>query len=163
MTVQPVERTRPPQDADEITTLTGVLDYLRATVVIKVAGLSEADARRTPVPPSTLTPASLVKHLSAVERWWFSIDFANADLPEPAGIRFDLAPEDTLATVIEGYVAECARSRLAIAGEALDELSRGKDVYFNLRYALVHMIEETARHCGHLDLMRESIDGETGV
>jgi hypothetical protein len=162
MTVQPVERKRPAQDGDELATLAGVLDYLRGTIVNKVAGLSEEDAHRTPV-RSTMTPAGLVKHLSAVERWWFSIDFADADLPEPEGIRFDVAPGDTLASIVEGYLAECERSRQSVAGESLDELSRGKDVYFNLRYAYVHMIEETARHCGHLDLMREAIDGETGL
>jgi hypothetical protein len=162
MSVKPVERTRPAQDCDEITTLAGVLDFLRATVVNKVAGLSDEDARQASAEPSTLTPASVVKHLSAVERWWFSIDFANADIPEPEGINFDLATDDTLDSIVEAYLTECERSRRAISGESPDELSRGKDVYFNLRYALVHMIEETARHCGHLDLLRERIDGETG-
>jgi predicted membrane-bound spermidine synthase len=68
MTVRPVVRPRPAQDSDEITTLAGVLDFLRATVVNKVAGLSDEDARRPSAEPSTLTPASVVKHLSAVER-----------------------------------------------------------------------------------------------
>lgn len=162
MTVRPVERTQPAQDSDEITTLAGVLDFLRATVVNKVAGLSDEDARRASAEPSTLTPASVVKHLSAVERWWFSIDFANADIAEPEGIKFDVEAGDTLDSIVAAYLAECERSRRAISGESLDALSRGKDVYFNLRYALVHMIEETARHCGHLDLLRERIDGETG-
>lgn len=162
MTVKPVERTRPAQDTDEITMLTALLDFNRATVVNKVAGLSEADAHRTLAEPSPLTPANIVKHLSAAERWWFSIDFANADIPEPEGVRFDLSEGDTLESIVEAYLAECERSRQAIAGESLDELSRGKDVHFTLRYALLHMIEETARHCGHLDLIRERIDGETG-
>ena len=159
-----VARTRPAMDADEITTLTQMLDFLRATVVHKVSGLTDADAFSAVVPPSELTPAGIVKHMCVVERWWFSIDFANADLPEPTpGGHFELAPDDTLSALVAEYVAECERSRKAIAGESLEEMARGKDVSFNLRYALLHMIEETARHCGHLDLLRERIDGETGV
>jgi hypothetical protein len=162
MTVQPVERARPFEYSDELTTLGGFLDFLRGTVVHKVAGLSESDARRASVQPSTLTPIGVVKHLTAVERWWFSIDFANADLPEPTGMDFALEPDDTVAGVVAAYLDECARSRQSIADEPADAPSRGKDVAFNLRWALVHMIEETARHCGHLDLLRESIDGQTG-
>jgi hypothetical protein len=159
-----VTRTRPATDTDEITTLTQMLDFLRATVVHKVSGLSDADAFTAVVPPSTLTPAGIVKHMSVVERWWFSVDFANADVPEPTpGGHFELEPDDTLSALVAEYLAECERSRQAIADESLDEMARGKDVHFNLRYALLHMIEETARHCGHLDLLRERIDGETGV
>jgi Protein of unknown function (DUF664) len=137
-------------------------------VVNKVAGLTDVQAFRTPVPPSTLTAASVVKHLAGVERFWFSIDFAAAsDVPwpwtdeDPHG-NFVLGQDDTLARIVAEYVAECERSRRAIEGADLDELARGEDMKFTLRYALVHMIEETARHCGHLDLIRESIDGLTG-
>lgn len=162
MTVTPIDRSRPYEYADELTTLGGFLDFLRATVVHKVAGLSEEDARRASVAPSTLAPIGIVKHLTAVECWWFSIDFANADLPEPPGMDFTLEADDTLDSVVAAYLAECARSRQSIADEPADAPSRGKDVAFNLRWALTHMIEETARHCGHLDLLRESIDGQTG-
>jgi hypothetical protein len=145
----------------------GLLDFLRATVVNKVAGLTDDQAFTAPVPPSTLTPAGVVKHLTGVERFWFSIDFAGADLPwpwtddDPHG-SFPLAPGDTLAGIVSAYLAECDRSRRAIAGAPLDDLARGPDMHFNLRYALAHMIEETARHCGHLDLLRERIDGQRG-
>ena len=102
-----------------------------------------------------------------MERFWFSIDFAAADLEWPwtddnQHGNFPLGPEDTLAGLVTDYLAECDRSRRAIEGAALDDLARGKDMTFNLRYALVHMIEETARHCGHLDLLRETLDGTTG-
>ena len=63
---------------------------------------------------------------------------------------------------MEEYERECERSRGAIAGASLDDMAKGADMEFNLRYALVHMIEETARHCGHLDLLREVTDGATG-
>jgi hypothetical protein len=165
--VAPVARTRPAEDGPERETLTGLLDFLRGTVVNKVAGLTHEQAFAAPVRPSTLTPAGLVKHLTGVERFWFSIDFAAVDIEwpwsqdEPHG-AFPLVPGDTLAAIVAGYLAECERSRRAIEGAAPDDRARGEGMGFNLRYALVHMVEETARHCGHLDLLRESIDGQTG-
>ncbi len=162
-----VERTRPVEDADEWTTLTSMLDFLRATAVMKAEELTDEQASATPVPPSTLTLAGVVKHLSATERFWFSIDFAGLDVPwpftddDPHG-NFRLEDGDTIAGIVEEYQRECARSRAAIAGAHLDDKAKGEDMDFNLRYALVHMIEETARHCGHLDLLREVTDGRTG-
>jgi uncharacterized damage-inducible protein DinB len=165
--VAPVTRVRPIEDGDERETLTGLLDFLRATVVHKVTGLSDEQAAHTPVAPSTLTPAGVVKHLTGVERFWFSIDFAGADLefPWPEDDQhgaFQLAPEDTVAGLVAAYREECARSRDVVAAAGLDDRARGQGMEFRLRYALAHMIEETARHCGHLDLLRESIDGRTG-
>lgn len=133
----------------------------------KLAGLSDERALAAPVPPSTLTPAGVVKHLTAVERFWFSIDFAGADLPwpwtdaDPHG-NFLLAPDDTLDQIVSGYLEECERSRRAIAGADLGDPARGEGMSFNLRYALAPMVEETARHCGHLVLFREVTDGATG-
>ncbi|GIF19286.1 putative damage-inducible protein DinB [Actinoplanes tereljensis] len=159
-------RVRPAQDAGERKTLTTLLDFLRGTVVAKVAGLTDEQAFGRSVPASTLTPAGLVKHLTGVERFWFSIDFADHDLPEPWTDEepgaFAIAPGDTLADLVDAYRAECARSAAVIADAALDDRARADGQSFTLRYALAHMIEETARHCGHLDLLRESIDGEVG-
>lgn len=160
-------RVRPIEDGTERETLTQLLDFLRGTVVHKVTGLTDEQAFGTPVPASALTPAGLVKHLTGVERFWFSIDFAGADLPfpwpedDPHG-AFPLAPEDTLAGLVAEYDRECERSRQVVAAAELDDVARGPDMSFRLRYALAHMIEETARHCGHLDLLRESIDGQRG-
>lgn len=165
--VQPIARQRPIEDGSERETLTGLLDFLRATAVNKVAGLTEEQARRTSVSPSTLTPLGVVKHLAGTERFWFSIDFAGADLPwpwpedDPHG-NFPLDDSDTVASVVADYLHECERSRAAIADAALDDHARGEGMTFVLRYALAHMVEETARHCGHLDLLRERIDGSTG-
>jgi hypothetical protein len=165
--IEPVPRRRPAEDAAERDTLAGMLDFLRATVVTKVAGLTDADAFREPVPPSTLTPAGVVKHLTGVERFWFSIDFAGADVPwpwtddDPHG-NFRPRPAETLVGIVAEYRAECGRSRTVIDSAELHDLARSDGMAFTLRYALVHMIEETARHCGHLDLLRESIDGVTG-
>jgi hypothetical protein len=162
-----MERTRPPEDGTEREVLSGLLDYLRATVVNKVAGLTDEQARSQPLPPSTLTPAGIVKHLTGVERFWFSIDFAGADLPWPwteddQHGNFVVQHDDSLGALVVDYLAECERSRAAVAGAELGDRARGKDMTFTLRYAFAHMIEETARHCGHLDLLRERVDGATG-
>ena len=165
--VQPMPRTRPPQSGTEWDSLTAMLDFFRATVVNKVAGLSDEQAFTAAVPPSTLTPGGLVKHLTGTERFWFSIDFAGADLTHPwpdddMHGAFAIEDGDTLPGLVAAYVAECERSRASIDGAGLDDLARGKDMHFSLRFALLHMIEETSRHCGHLDLLRERIDGSTG-
>lgn len=163
----PVSRIRPTESGSERDTLTGLLDFLRSTVVHKVAGLTDEQAFSTAIPPSALCPAGVVKHLTGVERFWFSIDFAGADLPwpwpddDPHG-NFPIMAGDTLAAIVAAYVQECGRSRQAIRDAHLDDIARGPDMSFNLRYAIAHMIEETARHCGHLDLLRERIDGTTG-
>jgi hypothetical protein len=168
MTVEPPPRSRPGQHLDERGNLTAHLDWLRATVVHKVAGLTDEQAFARPVPASALTPGGLLKHLAGTERWWFSIDFADDDVPHPwpdgsADAGFAIEPGDTLAGIVAAYTDECARSRRAIAPHALDDVSRGALVPpFTLRFALTHLIEETARHCGHLDLLRESIDGARG-
>jgi Protein of unknown function (DUF664) len=117
--VAPVPRIRPPESAGERETLTGLLDFLRATAINKVAGLTDEQAFAGPVSSSALTPAGVVKHLTGVERFWFSIDFAGADLPwpwpedDPHG-NFPLMPEDTLAGIVADYMTECDRSRRAI-------------------------------------------------
>lgn len=165
--VAALPRRRPPESGGEREILTGLFDFLRATAVKKVSGLTDEQAFSTPVTSSELTPAGVVKHLTGVERFWFSIDFAGADLPwpwpedDPHGC-FPLSPGDTLRGIVAEYVSECDRSRSATQDAPLDEMARGEGMNFNLRYALAHMIEETARHCGHLDILRERIDGSTG-
>jgi hypothetical protein len=164
--VSPVTRERPPEDGTERETLTGLLDFLRSTVVNKVAGLTDAQAFSTPIAPSTLTPAGVVKHRTGVEHFWFSIDFANANLSwpwtedDPHG-NFPLDPSDTLTGIVAEYLHECQRSRKAIDGASLEDHAKGLERTFTLRYGLANMIEETACHCGHLDLLREKIDGVT--
>jgi hypothetical protein len=148
--------------------LESMLDFYRATVVNKVAGLTDAQAFTAAVPPSVLTPATVVKHLAGTERFWFSIDFADLDVPWPwtdddLHSNFRIEPGDTLATIVADYVEECARSRRAIASADLDDPARGEDMDFTLRFAMLHLIEETARHCGHLDLLREVTDGVVGL
>jgi hypothetical protein len=166
--VTPVVRSRPIERGPEREMLESMLDFYRATVVNKVAGLSDTQAFTTAIAPSTLTPATVVKHLAGTERFWFTIDFADLDVPWPwtdddQHGNFRLAAGDTLASIVADYVEECASSRRAIAGADLDDPALGADMDFTLRFAILHMIEETARHCGHLDLLREVTDGTVGT
>jgi hypothetical protein len=166
--VTPIERSRPVDRGSERAMLESMLDFYRATVVNKVAGLTDAQAFAAAVPPSTLTPATVVKHLAGTERFWFSIDFANLDVTWPwpdddLHGNFRIEPGDTLAAIVDGYIEECERSRRAIADADLNDSARGEDMDFTLRFAMIHMIEETARHCGHLDLLREATDGSVGT
>ena len=158
---------RPPERGDERVVLQGVLDFARGAVVRKASGLTDEQARRAAAPPSTLTAAGIVKHLTGVERFWFSIDFADLDLehPWPEDDRhgaFAVTAEETIDGLVEAYRAECARSDASVAAYGLHDVARAADMDFVLRFAYAHMIEETARHAGHLDLIREALDGTTG-
>lgn len=76
--------------------------------------------------------------------------------------NFPVADDETIVLLLSNYTSECDRSRRAIANDSLDALARADGMDFTLRFALTHMIGETARHCGHLDLLREHIDGVSG-
>ena len=165
--VAPVARSGPIQHGTERAVLESMLDFYRATVVNKVAGLTDSQAFTAAVSPSTLTPATVIKHLTGTERFWFSIDFADLDVTWPwtdddLHGNFRIEPGDTLAAIAADYLEECGRSRRAVADTELDDVARGKGMDFTLRYAMIHMIQETARHCGHLDLLREATDGAVG-
>src|SRR5262245_29741156 len=147
--VAPVARSRPVDRGSERAMLESMLDFYRATVVNKVAGLTDAEAFTAAVPPSSLTPATVVKHLAGTERFWFSIDFDGLYVTCPwhdddLHGNFRIEPGDSLATIVSGYVEECESSRRAIADAELDDPARGEDMDFTLRFALIHMIEETA-------------------
>lgn len=164
-----VERVDPPTIADERTMLQAFLDYHRATVDVKCAGLGEDDAWRAPLPASPkMSPAGLVNHLYWVERNWFERVLTGADIPLPWLVEHDAefhqTGDETLVDVLARYAAQCERS---------NEIARQYDLEvvvvhpraqerLSLRWIYQHMIEETARHNGHLDAMRELIDGVTG-
>ncbi len=166
--VAPMARSRPIERGSERAMLESMLDFYRATVVNKVAGLTDAQAFTAAVSPSTLTPATVVKHLAGTERFWFSIDFAHLDVTWPwtdddLHGNFRIEAGETLPAIVADYVEECANSRSAIVDAALEDSARGEGMDFTLRFAILHMIEETARHCGHLDLLREATDGAVGM
>lgn len=161
-----MERIDPPLAADEKTTLAAYLDYHRATLLRKVTGLTDEQARWSPVPSGT-SLFGLVSHLVTVERWWFAKVIVGLDVEFPW--REDDPDADfrgpdgaTLADVVREYETECARSRAILARADLDTVVTGERAGRNVRYVVVHMIEETARHNGHADLLRELIDGATG-
>jgi hypothetical protein len=167
-------RPEPALDADERAMLTGFLDFQRATALWKCAGLS-AEQMATRLPPSSLTIAGLIHHLALDEDSWFSERFAGVPIEPWSSVDFDADPEWEFRTALEAtpeellarYRAACDRSRAVVAAAAsLDQPSvvpdRREQRPFSLRWILVHMIEETARHNGHLDLLREHVDGLTG-
>ncbi|MFD7441882.1 DinB family protein [Streptomyces sp. NPDC059909] len=168
-------RIRPPFTADERTQLLGWLDMQRAIVHWKCEGLSEADAHRSVLPDSPLmTMAGIVSHLRWTEQTWFEVLFLGrpADGPQFAERRGD-GPEDAdmmvedvpLAQLLEEYARQCAVSDKIIASHSLDEVGKHPDfdsAAASLRWMLLHMVEETARHAGHMDSIRELLDGEKG-
>lgn len=153
----------------------GWLDLQRAIVAYKCEGLSELDAHRALLPGSPLmTVAGIVSHLRWVENTWFEVAFLGEP---PVGPQFDETEDgddlDTdwrvddvpLAQVLTDYARQCERSNEIIAGHSLDELGRQTawpSGQSSLRWMLIHMVEETGRHAGHLDVIRELLDGETG-
>jgi uncharacterized damage-inducible protein DinB len=153
--------------SDERSMLAGFLDWYRGVVENKVHGLSLEDASRE-MTPTGLSPLGVVAHLAAVEVGWFLETFEGApvDTSWDDHGAFQLHPGDTVESVVGEYRQVCERSRSIVdAASSLDQLSVGVDQYrgnVSLRWILVHLIEETARHAGHLDLMREEIDGTTG-
>ena len=153
--------------AEERTLLSGFLDWNRAVVERKVQGLAQEDAARV-MTPTGLSPLGVVAHLASAEVGWFAETFAGEPV-DPAWDdhgSFRLRTADSVESVVAEYRDVCELSRaIAAAAPTLDELSVvADDVWGNvsLRWIFVHMIEETARHAGHLDLMREQIDGRTG-
>ncbi|MEV0372932.1 DinB family protein [Streptomyces sp. NPDC050636] len=167
----PTPRIRPPYDADERTQLVGWLDLHRAIIRWKCEGLSEADAHRSLLPTSPhMTMAGLVSHMRWVEHLWFEVLL----LGRPAeGPRFDDEPEDAdmmvdgvpIAQLLAEYDRQCAVSNEIIADRSLDEVGKHPDFDASaatLRWIMFHMIEETARHAGHMDTIRELLDGEKG-
>jgi uncharacterized damage-inducible protein DinB len=144
-------------------------------VLWKASGLSQAQLAQ-PVPSSSLTIGGLVKHLALVEDSWFTQRFAGMDEPAPwAGVDWDADPDwehhsaaqDAPEDLLDLYSAACERSRaVSRAAGSLDQQAQATDRRtgqpFTLRWILLHMIEETARHNGHIDLLREAVDGLTG-
>lgn len=164
---------RPPLTADERTQLTGWLDHLRSLVRTKCEGLSEADAHRQVLPTSPLmTVAGLVSHLRWVEYSWFTWnllgtpDHGETPWTEGGHVDAEMFVDDVpLAQLLDEYDAECARSNEIVAGFSLDDVERAAprdSGAASTRYILCHMIEETARHLGQLDIIRELLDGATG-
>ncbi len=163
-------RERPPFVADERAQLIGWYDVQRAIVHFKCEGLAEVDAHRALLPTSPLmTVAGLVSHLRWAEQLWFETMFLGRpgtgpgfEGPEDSEMMVDDVP---LARLLDAYAAQCAVSNGIIAAHSLDDTGRNTnypDGGATLRWMVIHMLEETARHAGHLDLLRELLDGQKG-
>jgi uncharacterized damage-inducible protein DinB len=167
-----IERTFPDQVADERTTLRGFLDFHRQTLQWKCDGLTAEQLRRRSVPPSSMSLLGMVRHIADVERAWFRRTLAGEDAPpifyrRPDNIDGDWDDIDT-ADVDEAFRVwseeiEAAR-RIEASFGTLDETVHDTryDEDVSVRWVMVHMIEEYARHNGHADLLREQLDGATG-
>lgn len=157
---------------DERTILTTMLDYARDTVHAKCEGLSEADARRAPLPGSPLTTISgLVSHLRWVEYGWIEVTLLGGEdngpwTDEDPDREMRIALGMPLAQLLAEYRASCDKYRAIVASMDLDTPSKGpmswRSEPVTLRWILFHLVEETARHNGHLDILREMADGVTG-
>lgn len=166
------ERTDLPDSLDERSLLLTMLDYTRRTAIAKCAGLSDDDARRRLLPTSpVMTMSGVISHLRWVEWSWIHDDLLGEPdegpwTNEEPDREFTYRVADPLADVIADYEA-VARAheelfrRLDLDQVSVGTVSDGRHVTF--RWILHHLIEENARHNGHLDIMRELIDGTTGT
>jgi uncharacterized damage-inducible protein DinB len=153
--------------------LTGWLDHHRAILLWKCDGLSDEQLKKRAVPPSTLSLLGLVRHMADVERGWFRQVFLGEDIPDvydrsaDEDADFNDVGEADPADAFRSFEQECAAARQVLTEAAdLDVLSKRRSERtgeaWSLRWIVTHMIEEYARHNGHADLLRESIDGATG-
>jgi hypothetical protein len=167
-------RTSPPYAGEEIATLSGFLDWHRATFRTKAGGLDADQLQRT-LAPSDLTLGGMVKHLTFVEDWWFGRNllgvqaepWASVDWQADGDWDWHSAAADAPEQLWAAWEETVERSRAAVAsepdpGRLAEKPHPWSKQPFSLRWLLVHMIEEYARHNGHADLIRQSIDGSVG-
>jgi uncharacterized damage-inducible protein DinB len=165
------DRIGPPSFASERDMLRAFLDYHRATLAMKCAGLTDEELRQQSMPPSTLSLLGLVRHMAEVERAWFRRVFENNDAPMVWSDKIDFqaaydASGSSRAEAFTAWEAEVENSRrIERAAESLDlagyQPRWGEEV--SLRMVLVHVLLEYGRHNGHADLLREGIDGTVGA
>lgn len=161
-------RVRPDWAGTERSQLQQVLDYQRATVRMKCEGLTDEQARARLTPSPLTSVAGVVGHLVWVEHWWFiqvlgrqEVEFPWTDEhPDADWESGDTVP---LADLLDAYDEVCARASAIVADLDLDDVPRpDSSSPISVRACILHMIEETARHLGHLDILRELTDGATG-
>lgn len=166
------DRAMPPLDADERTSLASWLDFYRTTLAQKCEGLDDERLREASVEPSPISLLGLVQHMAEVERNWFRRVLAQEDAPPIFTPDADPSADDGGFDLVEGagydkalslWQAEVERARANCAARSLDDTSSFMGGQVTLRWIYTHMIGEYARHCGHADLLRERIDGRTGV
>jgi uncharacterized damage-inducible protein DinB len=170
-TAPQISRQSPPYVAGERQMLEGWLDFHRQTLLSKCGGLTVEQLRRCAVPPSNLSLLGLIRHMAEVERGWFRRRVAEQDVgllycseADPDG-DFDHVDTADAEQDFATYLREIELARQAAAGQELDEtfFHSRRNAQMSVRWVYVHMIEEYARHNGHADLLRERIDGATGL
>lgn len=169
MSTAPYERTVVPFGGAERSALGAWLDSQRETILWKIDGLDDEQLRREIV-PSGLCLLGLVKHLTAVEHGWFVVNFAATgeshmfESPDDPDIDFHVQPDESTEQIVDGYRRAYDRSReiYSRAGSLDVTFEHPRRGMMDLRWLMLHMIEETARHNGHADILRELIDGATG-
>jgi Protein of unknown function (DUF664) len=160
------------QLADPKELLLGFLDYYRSVIIRKIEGLTDAELRTSRL-PSGWAPLELVKHLIYMERRWLRWGFRAEQLADPRGDedragRWSVGPGDTPAALIAALQAAGEQTRSIVTGAGLADVSAaggrfsGDDVRPTLAWILAYVLQEYARHAGHLDVARELIDGTTG-
>ncbi|WP_029138025.1 DinB family protein [Nakamurella lactea] len=152
-----------PRQPDELSGLLGFLADQRIALQSALHGITDEQARLRPIPSSTLSLGGLVKHMVAVEKSWIRTDIERS--PEDERIRdveFTLLPGETVQQLLAAWAVEAAHTDEVLARVALEQLVDSGPAGppdFNVRWVMLHLIEETARHAGHADLIREAIDG----
>jgi len=142
--------------------LEAFLDEHRAMLVESLEGLSESEVRQRLVPSRT-TLLGLVKHAAFVEKVWFDEALtgrsrAEIVIPDGPAESFELAEEDTIASVRSAFLDAVAESRKAVSGLGLDDVVRGnRRGPLPLRWVYLHVLRELAQHCGHADILREQV------
>ncbi|PPK65292.1 DinB family protein [Actinokineospora auranticolor] len=167
-TTPELDRRWPRNDArDELRLGLEFLTFLRVTAVTKATGLTPDQATETPLATSPLMSVlGIVKHLTAVERYWLTRTAGGTDHPllwDPTDVHAEwrVTGDDLPSTVLAAYRDEWDTVDKAIAGLTPDSPARADDRY-TLRWIIAHVVQETARHIGHLDILRELLDGTTG-
>jgi hypothetical protein len=171
-------RVYPPAVADEATMLRSFLDYFRATILRQAEGLTD-EQLATPLPPTSMTLGGIVKHLAWVENWWWvqileggpELEWVGDGFRGDPDWEWHSAKDDSWDVLVARHravvaVADSTLDRALATPEGLDTLSkrpRRDGSIASVRWILVHLIEEYARHAGHADLLRESIDGATDL
>ncbi|MFF8554520.1 DinB family protein [Streptomyces sp. NPDC015501] len=156
---------------DERTQLTTFLDFARGTARAKCEGVSPENARKALLPGSPLmTMSGVINHLRWVEYYWFQVVFLGEEdlapmTDEDPDREMRIAVDFPLTQLLDEYAEQSARYRELVARHDLDERARNtirNGLHVDLRWILLHLTEETARHNGHLDILRELLDGATG-
>lgn len=165
------ERPDPPYDADERATLTGFLDFQRATLAWKCEGLDAEQLARRASPPSGLSLLGLLRHLAEVERGWFDRiadrnrpdQYSTAEIPDLDLTGAVADPEMVRLAYADWRTAIAESDEVLAAAQLGDTFAHDRTgEAISTRWVLAHMIEEYSRHNGHADLLREAIDGATG-